>query len=111
MNVPINTLVTECPKKDTVTVSQCRSCPYFRGLEGIWPQVKIKCALTPTKPRKVELILHCPLAHKHVSFKKCLKCPLHQGFYGFHDNSPIVYCGVGNKKFVEKTPLLIAPFF
>ena len=101
----VRVLVTSCPKRQDMKLSQCMVCPYFRGIEGEWPHAKVKCALTPTSPREVEILVACPLKGNHVSFKTCLKCPLHRGFYGFHDNSPVVYCGVLSRE-EERRPLL-----
>ena len=110
---PIAAIVPSCPKRGDMRVSQCMNCPYFRGLEGAWPQVKVKCALSPAEPREVELLVACPLKGEHVKFKTCLTCPLHRGFYGFHNNSPVVYCGLRVDNEEERrrralTPLLIA---
>ncbi len=87
-------LVTSCPLNGEVKVSKCMSCPHFRGLKGSWPHVKITCDLSPAKPLKTEILVACPIKRHHISFKTCLKCPLHRGFYGFHDNNPVVYCSV-----------------
>lgn len=90
----VTMIVPSCPKRGDTKLSQCEVCPHFRGLEGVWPHVSVKCALDPVKPRKVELLVACPLKQRHVPFRDCINCPLHRGFYGFHNNSPVVYCGV-----------------
>ena len=109
MNTPIYLLVKGCPKGDWVKLSECLRCPYNRGMEGEWPEVKIKCALRPEKMLDIEKLVNCPFRGKTVSFKKCLKCPLNNGFYGFHNNNPIVHCGLYSteKASISKLSLLI----
>jgi len=90
----IAAIVEGCPKREGVRYEECIRCPYSRGVEGNWPKLKVKCALRPEKPRKVSLIIPCPLKNKGVNFKTCIKCPLNRGFYGFHNDEPVMYCGL-----------------
>lgn len=94
MDTPIYLLIKGCPKGDWVKLGECLSCQHNRGVEGEWPEVKVKCELRPDKKLDVEKIVYCPFRGRSVSFKKCLRCPLNNGFYGFHNNSPVVHCGL-----------------
>jgi len=112
-NVPINILVEGCPKKGVATFSDCRSCQFFKGMIGLWPHAKVRCNYWG-KPviRKVNLLIGCPFKNKNVKFKDCIKCPFHSGFYGFHNNEPVVYCNAdetpSNRKIDDR--MLVLPF-
>jgi len=103
----IAAVVEGCPKNEAIRFDQCTKCPFFKGTEGTWPKLKVKCALRPGKPRKVVLIVPCVLKNRGISFKTCLKCSLNRGFYGFHNNEPIIYCGLPefNKQVRQGIPL------
>jgi len=93
MRISINTIVDSCPKKGVASFKECSRCPFFQSIEGLWPEVKVKCGFWGNSRKlKVSLLVPCSLKGKTIDFKTCLKCPLHRGFYGFHDNNPVVYC-------------------
>lgn len=109
MDTPIYLLVKGCPRGDETRLSTCKSCPHHLGTVGEWPNVKVKCALKPDKELEVEKLVNCPLKNRAISFKKCLKCPVHQGFYGFHNGNPVVHCGMytTENKSIIKLSLLV----
>ncbi len=94
-SIPISMLVDSCPRRGAIGFGECRRCQFFQGVEGLWPDVKVKCKYwNGLRELKVTLLVSCPLKKKSVNFKTCLKCPLHRGFYGFHDLNPVVYCSL-----------------
>ncbi len=94
-SIPVSVIVDSCPRKGAVSFEECRKCQFFQGVEGLWPDVKVKCRYwNGLRELKVSLLVPCPLKKKSINFKTCLKCPLHRGFYGFHNSSPVVYCSL-----------------
>ena len=86
-------IIVYCPIKGEVELSYCMKCVNNKGLVGEWPHKKVKCRMS-VLPVKTEVMVACPLRKKYVKFKPCLTCPLHRGFYGFHDDKPVIFCGL-----------------
>jgi len=94
-SIPISIIVDSCPRKGAIRFGECRRCPFFQGTEGLWPDVKVKCKYwNGLRELKLALLVPCPFKRKSIDFKTCLKCPLHRGFYGFHNLNPVVYCSL-----------------
>lgn len=99
-------IIVHCPIKGEVELSHCVKCVNNSGLIGEWPHKKVKCQLSAL-PVRTEVVVACPLKRKYVKFKLCLTCPLHRGFYGFHDNKPIIFCGLLAENYDYKVRALV----